>query len=89
MKKLYQSEVLIYTEDLPNNVENEVLNYIEHENSKKPFTITEQKINIIEKEKFPDATTKFSIIGDCANWTDEFRNIIKLLRMYTICVLIV
>ena len=89
MKKTYQSEVLIYTEDLPNNVENEILNYIEHKNEEKPFIIVEQKINLSEKEKFPDATTKFSIVGDCANWTDEFRNIIKLLRMHTICVLIV
>ena len=89
MNNLYESEVLIYTEELPSNIAEQVSDYISETNTEKQsFKISKEKIKQEEIEKFPEASVKFSIKGDCANWNEEFRQIIKMLRMYTICVLI-
>lgn len=88
MGNLYKSEVLIFTEELPENVVNEIDDYINVE-TEELFKIEKGIILQEEKEKFPEATMKFSVIGDCANWNESFRYIIRLLRKYTVCVLIV
>lgn len=87
MDNLYKSEVLIYTEDLPQNINASILQYMSKE--EKDFRIVREQVDVSEKDKFPDAKLKFSIIGDCVNWSEEFRQIIRLLRKYTISVLII
>lgn len=90
MDNIYQSEVLIFTEELPENINATISEYFSEKdlNKKSNFSISKKEILLEEKDKFPEAAQKFSIIGDCAHWSEEFRHIIRLLRRYTISVLI-
>lgn len=84
------AKVIIYLEHLPIEIKNELFNLLEiiKKENKEEISISNEKLNAFDTEKFPEAENKLILIGDCSKWTEDFRQIIRIVRKHTLCVLI-
>lgn len=85
------AKVIIYLEFLPENVYQELeqlLSEIKETKTKKDISISKEKLDSYDIEKYPEANSKLIIFGDCSKWTDDYRRIIRIVRKHTACVII-
>ena len=84
------AKVIIYIEHLPVEIKEDLFSLIDtiKNENKEEISISNEKLNSFDLEKFPEAENKLILTGDCSEWTEDFRKIIRIVRKHTLCVLI-
>lgn len=86
------STVIIYLEYLPEKIFIElkdILNEISALKDKNSvIDIKKEDLTSEDISKYPEAQSKLVIFGNCSDWTEQYRKIIRAVRKHTVCVII-